>query len=240
MTESAPRPAERPGPVVLRELGRMAYGEALAIQLDEAGRVERGEREGALLLVEHPPVLTVGRRAAPGELGLGVEEWRRRGVEVCETNRGGRVTYHGPGQLVAYPILALRRLGLDVTRHVRLLEQTAIAMLASYGIEGFRDPENPGVWVRSGAGRLVKVAALGVHVKRWVTTHGIAVNVALDTSIYQEFNPCGLGGRRGVASIAELAGRPVDMAEARGRFVECFVSSFGLQLFEDANGACAE
>ena len=223
-------PSASPPSVPVEHLGRMPYAEALAIQHDRERRVLDGERDGFLLTVEHEPVLTVARRAAPGDLGLSAKVWRARGVDIQETNRGGKVTYHGPGQLVAYPILALRRIGLDVTDHVRSLEETAIRLLRTYDIEGRRDPENPGVWVDTDARTPLKVAALGVHVKRWITTHGIAVNVDLDTSIYDLFNPCGLGGERGVTSIAKLTGAPVDLDDARARFLNAFEEVYPVRL----------
>ena len=213
--------------VVFEDLGMVAYAEAHAEQLRRAERVEAGEADGFLLLVEHPPVLTVGRRARTDELGLTIDEWRARGVDVVETDRGGRITYHGPGQVVLYPVLALRRFGLEVKAYVRALEQVGIDLLAAYGVAAGRDTEHTGVWVGER-----KVAAVGVHVRRWISTHGMAINVNTPLEVFDQFTPCGITGR-GVASLSDLlGGDAVDMPQARRRVVECFAHVFDSRLDE--------
>jgi lipoate-protein ligase B len=209
------------------DLGRMPYMEAWECQRQWAGRIERENRPGVVLTVEHPSVLTVGRSAGPMDLGDSIEGWTERGVEVVETDRGGKVTYHGPGQIVLYPILDLRHFGSDLRSYIYHLEQTGIEMLGTYGIDAVRDPEHTGVWVGSG-----KVAAIGVHVRRWIAIHGMSANINVDLSIYDRFTPCGISDRS-VASLHRLLGvESVDIAEGRGRLLEAFESVFGVRLDE--------
>lgn len=228
-------PTRSPTPSILLEsLGRSGYADALAEQNDRIDRVlawraeaQAGARApvGFLLLVEHDPVLTVGRKADARELGLSPEAWRERGVEVVETNRGGRITWHGPGQIVLYPILDLQRLGLGLHDYLRRLEQVAIELLATYGLEAHRDPEATGAWVGDR-----KVAAIGIHVRRWVSMHGMAINVVNPTDVFRDFEPCGITGR-GVASITELVGgENVEIEDARRRLVDVFQRSMGLHI----------
>jgi lipoyl(octanoyl) transferase len=179
------------------DLGRLAYRAAWDRQLEVHARVLSGElAAGAILLVEHPPVITIGRRAnaaknllaSPGFLAS-------RGVEVVETDRGGDVTFHGPGQLVAYPILNLNAYRLNLHAYMRLLEEVVIATLGEFGIEAQRDSSPTpatGVWVEMKPGPLSKICALGVKLRRWVTLHGLALNVTTDLSYFELINPCGL------------------------------------------------
>lgn len=196
------------------DLGRLPYGEAFAQQR----RVQReviaardSEEEGGrfrLLLVEHePPVITVSRRkGARSHLIASPEQLAAAGVEVAETDRGGDITYHGPGQLVAYPILDLNALGLRLHGYMRFLEQAAINTLARWGIEGRRDPEATGVWVSTPESRGdAKICAMGVRVARWVSMHGLALNVRTNLEHFNLIVPCGLTGRR-VTSMAEQLG----------------------------------
>jgi lipoyl(octanoyl) transferase len=203
----------------------MEYRAACAAQEQWAGRVERGETPGVLLLAEHPPVLTVGRLAEAGDLGREIEDWRGEGVEVAPTNRGGKITFHGPGQIVLYPILDLKRIRIDLHRYIRQLEEVGIRFLASYGVECERDPEHTGVWAPTRDRGLCKVAAIGIHVRRYVTTHGMAINVNNPSEIFGRFVPCGIRGR-GVVSLAEILGAPVDLPEARHRVVAAFQEVF--------------
>ncbi len=195
------------------ELGRVAYREAYDIQLAHVEEVlaarEAGAPEpGRLLLVEHDPVITVSRRkTAPGHVVATRERLAAAGVDVQETDRGGDVTYHGPGQLVAYPILDLRLLGLGAHSYVRLLEQVIIDTLADVGLAGWRDEGATGVWVGDAPG--AKIAAIGVRLRKWVSMHGLAINVDPDMTHFDLIVPCGLAGR-GVTSLrAQLGdGRP--------------------------------
>lgn len=195
---------------IRRDLGRLAYDAACAEQ-DRTNLRVQGERGGAgpgdpvgeVLVVEHEPVVTVTRRpGAAGHVLLPRDELARRGVTLAATDRGGDVTYHGPGQVVVYPILDLKRLRLGVHDYVRSLEGAIIDALAEFGVEGRRDPEATGVWVEHN-GALAKIGAIGVRVRRWVTMHGLAVNVDPDLSHFALIVPCGLHGRP-VTSLREL------------------------------------
>lgn len=183
----------------------MRYGPALeaqrahhegVLEAHEAGERAGGE-VGRILTVEHEPVITVTRRpGVAGHLLATPDLLQKQGVEVHETDRGGDITYHGPGQQVVYPIVDLKRTGLRVIEYIRLLEQAVIETIAPLGLEGRRDPEATGVWVtpREG-GPPAKVCAIGVRVRKWVTLHGLAVNVRTDLSHFGLIVPCGLSGR---------------------------------------------
>lgn len=198
-----------------RDLGRLRYAEALAVQRDLVDRRKRDEIPDQLLLVEHPHVITLGRNAKEGNVLASDEELAQLGIEKFETNRGGDVTYHGPGQLVGYPILDLRPWKRDVVAYVRALEQVLIDALAEFGQQAERSPGHTGVWVRGG-----KVAAIGIHISRWVTMHGFALNVETDLRYFRHIVPCGL--TLPVTSLRELgcgASRGA-VAEAIGRHFE--------------------
>jgi lipoyl(octanoyl) transferase len=186
------------------ELGRIDYAKALELQrLLVAGRKE-GTAADHLLLLEHPHVITLGRNGKMENLLAGDEILSRAGISFFPTDRGGDVTYHGPGQLVGYPILDLREWKRDVGAYVRAIEQTIIDTLADYGIAAGRIPKLTGVWVGER-----KIAAIGVHISRWVTSHGFALNVATDLSYFQYIVPCGL--TKPVTSMAALgAGATVE------------------------------
>jgi lipoyl(octanoyl) transferase len=188
------------------DLGRMAYGPALEIQrghVEEvlAARDAGGAEVGRVLLVEHDPVITVSRRAGAGTNLLATPEvLARHGVALAETDRGGDITYHGPGQLVVYPILDLNLLNLGLHAYMRMLEQVAIDVCAAFGAEAERDPSATGVWAQG-----AKVCAMGVRVRRWVSMHGMALNVTTNLEHFGLIVPCGLAGRR-VTSLRELLG----------------------------------
>ena len=170
----------------LMNLGRVPYREAWELQRSLAAAISQGAMPETVLLLEHPPVVTLGRRT--GEDELHVPEGAP--VEIVETDRGGRSTYHGPGQLVAYPILDLKRHGKDVKRYVRDLEQALVDTLAEFGIGGTRIEGLTGVWMESPPR---KIASIGVHISRWVTTHGYALNVDLDPAPFTDWiTACGL------------------------------------------------
>jgi lipoyl(octanoyl) transferase len=223
--------------LVVRDLGRMAYAEAYALQKDLQGeviaqrRAAAGGRRMHLLLVEHdPPVITVSRRpGARRHLVATEEQLAAAGVEVAETDRGGDITYHGPGQLVAYPILDLNVFGLRVHGYMRLLEQIVIDTLARFGIDAGRDPDATGVWARRrnvetpkrrnaemprreekahglpSMGQPAKICAMGVRISRWVSMHGLALNVTTNLDHFDLIVPCGLAGRS-VTSMKEILG----------------------------------
>jgi lipoyl(octanoyl) transferase len=182
-------------------LGTIPYREALAMQEEIAARRQAKELPDTLLLLEHPPVYTRGRRSLPGELTLGEDVYRARGIEVVATDRGGRVTYHGPGQLVGYPIMGVT----DVIAHLRTTEDAIVAALGEEGIAArsrpHDGPDYTGVWVESR-----KIASLGVHVSRGVSTHGFAVNVDNDLEPFAWVVACGLHGVEMTSIAAELGG----------------------------------
>ena len=170
-----------------RDLGRMRWAEAYALQQELGERRKRGEIGDQLLLVEHPHVITMGRNGHMSNVIAGEEILSRAGIDFHHTNRGGDVTYHGPGQLVGYPILDLNDWKRDVHAYVRAIEEVIIRTIGAYGLTGTRVPGATGVWV-DGA----KVCAIGVHISRWVTSHGFALNVETDLQYFQYIIPCGL------------------------------------------------
>ena len=210
--------------------GLVAYGEALALQRSLAGAVSQGAIPDTVVLLEHEPVVTLGRRtdeSAELHLPAGID------VEVVETNRGGRSTYHGPGQLVCYPILDLNRHGRDLKKYVRDLEEAIIATLRAFFLEGLRYEGLTGVWLPpSGGAGPRKIASIGVHASRWVTTHGYALNVDLDPAPFTEWiTACGLEDAQFTSIAAEL-GRAPAMTEVRAAAAEAIGSVFGLDLEE--------
>jgi lipoyl(octanoyl) transferase len=201
---------------VWRDLGRMEYGAAWAVQRELAERRKREEIPDQLLFVEHPHVITLGRNGKPEHLLAGPDQLRRAGIAFHETDRGGDITYHGPGQLVGYPILDLKRWKRDVVGYLRAMEEALIRALAEFGVRGERAAGMTGVWV-GGA----KVAAIGVHLSRWVTSHGFALNVTTDLRYFQYIVPCGL--TRPVTSMEKLLGRD----PGRDRVIAAVVRNFG-------------
>jgi lipoyl(octanoyl) transferase len=202
----------------LRELGRISYADALALQQQLEADRKQGLVPDHLLLLEHPHVITLGRNGHMENVLAGEDILSRAGIDFFPTNRGGDVTYHGPGQLVGYPILDLREWKRDVGAYVRGLEQALIDTLADYGIEAGRIPKLTGVWVGER-----KIAAIGVHLSRWVTSHGFALNVNTDLSYFQYIVPCGL--TKPVTSMAALGVR-VTVAEVARAFAPHFARIF--------------
>jgi lipoyl(octanoyl) transferase len=182
-------------------LGQVPYGEALVLQ-HELHAARRDDRiPDVLLTLEHPPTYTRGRRSDDSELPMGEEWYRAQGIEVWETDRGGRVTYHGPGQLVGYPIVSLRPLRDDVHRYVRTLEAALVAALAHYGVEATTREGLTGVWTPEPR----KIGSIGIHVSRGVTTHGFAVNISNDLQPFEWIVPCGIE-HCGVSSLTREKG----------------------------------
>ena len=204
----------------LRELGRIDYGRALALQEQLVAERKQGLAADQLLLLEHPHVITLGRNGHMEHLLADRQILERAGIAFYPTDRGGDITYHGPGQLVGYPILDLREWKRDVGAYVRAVEQVIIDTLANYGISAERIPKLTGVWVD---GR--KVAAIGVHISRWVTSHGFALNVSTDLNYFHYIVPCGLS--KPVTSMAALGARTTvaevsrNLAAHFGRVFDC-------------------
>jgi lipoyl(octanoyl) transferase len=214
-----------PGGIV--QLGRIGYEEALELQRSIAADVLAGTRSDTVLFLEHPPVITLGRRAEDGELHLpaGSE------VDVVETDRGGKSTFHGPGQLVCYPILDLNRHGRDVRKYCRDLEEAVIRTLAPFDLQATRIEGLTGVWLQRPPR---KIASIGVHISRWVTTHGYALNVDLDPSPFTDWiTACGLEDAS-FTTIARELGRPVTLDEVRPHAAAAIGETFGLEVGERA------
>ncbi|GAB4386950.1 MAG: lipoyl(octanoyl) transferase LipB [Phycisphaerales bacterium] len=218
------------------DLGRMGYRAAWEEQRRHHAEVlasrENGfARLGRVLLVEHDPVITVTRRpGAMGHLLASPELLARHGVELVETDRGGDITYHGPGQLVAYPIIDLHRAQLRLHAYMRLLEQAVIDAIAGYGVQGWRDPDATGVWVSTGEDRTpAKICAMGVRVSRWVTMHGLALNVTTNLDHFGLIVPCGLAGR-GVTSLQAVLGDACpNMERVKRDLVGCLGTLLGVK-----------
>jgi lipoyl(octanoyl) transferase len=202
----------------LRDLGRRGYAEAFALQQQCVEQRKRGEIPDQLLIVEHPHVVTMGRNGHDENLLAPPELLARAGIGFYRTDRGGDVTYHGPGQIVGYPIVDLKEWKRDVTAYVRALEQILIDVLDEFGIAAGREPGATGVWTSRG-----KIAAIGVHISRWVTSHGFALNLDTDLSYFQYIVPCGL--TRPVTSMRALgcqASRGQVVAVIGRRFAQAF------------------
>ena len=217
----------------LLDLGLVPYQEAWDVQRALAGAVSQGAIPDTVIFLEHPPVVTLGRRTESGELHVpeGAE------VDVVETNRGGKSTYHGPGQLVCYPILDLRRHGKDVKKYVRDLEEALIRTLTPLGLEAMRFEGLTGVWLHRPPR---KIASIGVHISRWVTTHGYALNVDLDLAPFTEWiTACGLEDAA-FTTISRELGRPVTVDEvgplAHAALAEVFDLSFEELPADDGHG----
>lgn len=213
--------------------GRTAYERGRAIQLEHlervlASREKPGSQDaGRIILTEHDPVITVTRRPdAPGHVLHSEAFLGAMGVGLAETDRGGDVTYHGPGQLVCYPIVDLNKVKLRIHDYMRTLEDAVIATLARFEIDAHRDPAATGVWVTDGHGTPAKVCAMGVRVRRWVSMHGLAINVDPDLSHFDLIVPCGLAGRP-VTSMKQIAGdRCPSMDAVAGVLVEELIAAF--------------
>jgi lipoyl(octanoyl) transferase len=208
--------------VQVRRLGTLSYADALALQSDLVARRRAREVVDTLLLLEHPHVITLGSGSHDEHVLVSPEERAARGIELFETGRGGDVTYHGPGQLVGYPILDLKPDRCDLHRYLRDLEEMLIGVLAEFGLQGGRKEGLTGVWVEDR-----KLAAIGVRVSSgWITSHGFALNVNTDLSYFGTIVPCGIRAH-GVGSISSELGRPVAMADVEAAAVRSFERVFG-------------
>jgi lipoyl(octanoyl) transferase len=205
----------------VRDLGQISWPEAYALQQELVEQRKQGLISDQLLFVEHPHTVTMGRNGHESNILAGPEMLSRAGISYHETNRGGDVTYHGPGQIVGYPIFDLRDWKRDVMAFVRTLEQAVIDALAGFGIEGWRDAGATGVWTSAG-----KICAIGVHISRWVTSHGFALNHTTDLSYFRYIVPCGLP--KPVTSM-EALGIRAERSEVEGALASRFCSHFGMQ-----------
>ena len=204
-------------------LGTMGYQEARELQLSLVEKVHAGAEPNTLLLLEHTHVYTKGRLSKASDMLLPEEELAAKGIPVYETDRGGQVTYHGPGQLVVYPIVNLKEWGGPV-KYVRALEQVVITALAEMGVSATCESGNTGVWTDQG-----KIAAVGVKISRGIAFHGLALNVNTDLAYYQNIIPCGIADRP-VTSMAAILGKQIDMKLVRNRLAYQFGQEFGFRM----------
>ncbi len=216
----------------VRRLGRFDYQDALDLQKVLETEVLENRKEDHFLLQEHPHTFTLGRRAKMAGILATEQQLESHGVKVFEINRGGKVTYHGIGQIVGYPILSLSPDREDVHRYVRDLEEVLIRTLKDFGIEAFRLEGLTGVHTSAG-----KVAAIGVHIKRWVTTHGFALNVNTDLSFYNWIISC---EGEPVTSMEQILGRELELAEVENRLVQNFADVFEIKEVKDDVSEIAE
>jgi lipoyl(octanoyl) transferase len=224
------------------DLGLVGYAEACALQKRIVAARKAGTIEDVLLLCEHPHVITQGRNGKREHLLAGENVLRQKGVEFYETSRGGDVTYHGPGQIVGYPILNLSAIRRDVVWYVRMLEEVMIRASSDFGVAATREAGKTGVWVaaeqnspqsaqrsQSGTESAAKLGAIGVHISRWVTSHGFAYNVSTDLRNFDLIIPCGIAGRK-ATSLEKLLGRSVDSREVAARLKQHFGEVFSLDV----------
>jgi lipoyl(octanoyl) transferase len=205
-------------------LGKMDYSSALDLQMEICRLKKQGFEPDVLLLLEHPPVITLGRNAKAGNLLVSREGLRNYGVDLFEIDRGGDITFHGPGQLVGYPILKLGRGEQDVHAFMRHLEDSLISLLAWHGIHSWRRDKLTGVWTSKG-----KIAAMGIHISRWITRHGFALNVTTDLSFFQMIIPCGLVGQS-VTSMEAVLSRSFNVRDVASDYTYEFGRVFARRL----------
>lgn len=211
----------------LLDVGTMGYMECWDLQKRIADEVINGS-EDSLIFVEHPPVLTLGANFHSENLLLSASQYAELGIDVVTTDRGGDVTFHGPGQLVIYPIFDIKRHGKDLHKWMRDLEETMLVTLRSFGIEGRRFPPNTGAW--SGD---AKVAAIGVKIRKWVNLHGIALNCENSLDPFDKIVPCGIEGY-GVASLSSLTGHEISVQAAKPVVLDAFSTVFELEFAENS------
>lgn len=211
------------------DLGRIRYPDASELQHELVSARKAGAVPDLLLLCEHPPVITLGRNGRREHLLATEATLRQMGVEFHETNRGGDITYHGPGQLVAYPIFHLAQLRRDVVWYVRQLEEVMIRLSADFGVSARRVQGLTGVWVDVPGRGEHKLGAIGVHISRWVTSHGLAYNVSTDLRYFELIVPCGIQGRK-ATSLEALLGHPVALEPVARRAIVQFGAVFGFDM----------
>lgn len=205
------------------DLGTIGYESALSLQESLRAKRQAGEIEDRVLLLEHPPVFTMGKKDCADDFISSLEEIKKDGIDIVKANRGGRVTFHGPGQLVCYFILDLISLGCGVKDFVTLVEDISIRVLDRFGVKGLRDAEHPGVWV----GRN-KIVAIGLNVSHDVTMHGLAMNVSCDLDVYRHVVACGVRGRS-VTSLKKETGREIKIEDVKSSMI----AEIGLALDRD-------
>ncbi|HYA64620.1 MAG TPA: lipoyl(octanoyl) transferase LipB [Candidatus Sulfotelmatobacter sp.] len=212
--------------LLITDLGLISWADAYALQQRLVGARKAGAIDDVFLLCEHPHVITFGRNANRANLLASEHVLRQKGVELHATNRGGDVTYHGPGQIVGYPILNLNYIKRDVGWYVRTLEEAMIRASADFGVTAFRVAGKTGIWVQTGETE-EKLAAIGVHISRWITSHGFAFNVSTDLGYFDLIVPCGIVGRK-ATSLEKLLSRRVFLDEVKPRLTHHLAELFSL------------
>jgi lipoyl(octanoyl) transferase len=220
------------------DVGLTGYAEAYALQQRVVAARKAGAIEDVLLLCEHPHVITQGRNGKREHLLVSENVLRQKGLEYYETSRGGDITYHGPGQIVGYPILNLGAIRRDVVWYVRTLEEAMIGATAEFGITAERVAGKTGIWVRAGNTE-EKLAAIGVHISRWVTSHGFAYNVSTDLRNFDLIVPCGIADRK-ATSLEKLLGRQVEQKEVAPRIAKHLGELLGLETKESSTNELLE
>jgi lipoyl(octanoyl) transferase len=220
------------------DVGLIGYAEAYALQQRVVAARKAGAIEDVLLLCEHPHVITQGRNGKREHLLVSESVLRQKGVEYYETSRGGDITYHGPGQIVGYPILNLGAIRRDVVWYVRTLEEAMIRATAEFGITAQRLAGKTGIWTRAGNSE-EKLAAIGVHISRWVTSHGFAYNVSTDLRNFDLIVPCGIADRK-ATSLEKLLGRNVEQKEVAPRIAKHLGELLGLETKESSTNELLE
>ena len=215
-------------PLAVQRLGRLRYADALDLQARLVTERKAGSIPDTLLLLEHDPVFTLGRNAEPQNLRLSEETLRHKGFDVFEIGRGGDVTFHGPGQVVGYPIIDLSPDRRDVHRYVRDLETVLVLTCADFEVQARQVPGLTGAWVGN-----EKVGAIGVRISRWVTSHGFALNVGTDLSAFDLIVPCGIQNK-GVTSLERLLGRPVSLDDVKDSLEQHFAAVFERELVPES------
>lgn len=213
-------------PLLITDLGLISYADAFALQQRLTTARKVGAIADAFLLCEHPHVITLGRSANRANLLASENVLRQKGVELHSTNRGGDITYHGPGQIVGYPILNLANIKRDVGWYVRALEEVMIRASADFGVTAYRVPGKTGIWVHATDSE-EKLAAIGVHISRWVTSHGFAYNVSTDLRYFDLIIPCGIADRK-ATSLEKLLSRAVALDEIKPRLIHHLADLFSL------------
>lgn len=206
---------------LIHDIGSIGYIEAYNLQRQTIERLQEDKGDEMLYLLEHPHVITLGRNATSKSVIAGPALMEQRGVTVVETDRGGDVTYHGPGQLVGYPIIKLEDGRRDIRRFVNDVEESLLRTLSEFSIEGRRDPVHRGVWTGPR-----KIASVGIRISRWVTSHGFALNVDTDLSYFSLIHPCGITGCE-MTTMTRETGSTVDMRDVKAAFVKHFSDIFG-------------
>jgi lipoate-protein ligase B len=204
-------------------IGKIGYADALQLQKGTVGKLIESKTLDTLFLLEHSHCFTIGKMGTRQNLLISEEEANRRGILIFESDRGGDITYHGPGQLIGYPIISLKNHRQDVKWYLEMLEETIIITLSNYGIQGRRIDGMTGVWVQDR-----KIASIGVRVEKWVTSHGFALNVNTDLNYFKLIVPCGIKDK-GVTSMEKEIGRRFDLEEVASSYYKSFTKAFGYE-----------